>query len=82
MSLKGMVTGKEICYSDKDWHGFSVLMGQRYGFSLIPPKLFVKFFCLGRKKQADLHKNIKKGQSLRTSLLFSINGFCATQDKP
>lgn len=77
-----MVTGKEICYSDKDWHGFSVFDGTKIRVFFDTTKFFVNFFCLGRKKQADLHKNIKKGQSLRTSLLFSINGFCATQDKP
>ena len=42
MDLGDVEGGEEFGEGDDGWHGFRVLMGQRYGFSLTLPKVFAK----------------------------------------
>lgn len=60
MSLKGRVTGKEICYSDNDWHGFSVFDGTKIRVFFDTTKIFRQFLLSWMKIASRPSQKYKK----------------------
>ncbi len=50
---------EEFCYSDDGWHGFRVLMGQRYGIYLTLPKFYVIFFQMAEKSKPTFTRRLR-----------------------
>ena len=65
-----MVTGKEICYSDKDWHGFSVFDGTKIRVFFDTTKTFRQILLSWTKKASRPSQKYKKRPILEDQFAF------------